>query len=107
MTKIICGASPRCGKSINYHICPDCQTPLKQIDETTYCCPVCKHKLKALTYPVENMTLPVEAPKITGTLQSTENSREVELKKWFIKRLNENVGRGPIRKMTMERYNDR
>ena len=92
MTKQIAGAPPRCGKSIRYHICPDCHTPLKQIDETTYCCPVCKHKLKALTYPVENMALSVEAPKITGTLQSTENSREVELKKWLIRTMNNEVG---------------
>lgn len=102
MTKRIYGASPRCGKSIRFHICPDCHTQLNQIDETTFCCPVCKHKLKALTYP-EKPAIQVEVPPITGTLQSTKDSREVELKKWFKKRISENVGRGKIRKMTKER----
>ena len=101
MTKQITGASPRCGKSIKYHICPDCHTPLKQIDETTFCCPVCKHKLKALTYTKPDMAIEVKAPAITGTLQSTKDSREVELKKWLIKTINDNVGRG-VRKG----YND-
>ena len=96
MTKQIAGVPPRCGKSIRYHICPDCHTPLNQIDETTFCCPVCKHKLKALT-DTEKPAIRVEAPTITGTLQLTnEDDREREIKEWFIKRLNENTGRGRV-----------
>lgn len=88
------GGSPRCGKSIKFHICPDCHTPLNQIDETTFCCPVCKHKLKTLTYPVKDMAIEVEAPVITGALQSTKDSRKVELKKWLLKTINDEYGRG-------------
>ena len=98
MTKRVYGASPRCGKSIRYHICPDCHTPLKQINETTFCCPVCKHKLKALAYSTPNEAIEVknaievQAPVITGTLQSQKNEdRAKELQKWFIKRVNERI----------------
>jgi len=97
MTKQIAGVPPRYGKSIRIHLCPDCHTQLNQINETTFCCPVCKHKVKALVLdysPKPNMAPIVGAPAMAKMHLTKEDERERELKEWFKQKVNERIFNG-------------
>lgn len=42
------GATPRCGKTISQYYCPECNTELIRIGETTFWCPNCQLKVGAM-----------------------------------------------------------